>query len=229
MIKENELDLLHYNIKRYGYADLFYIAHLLELREGYVDKFAFKSHPEFKIVQLKLTGIDNAYWEYLNYKEHPLDYHTEEITYWYSDNIKYTEYYTIRNKKQQYVDEFNPQIPSIIYGKKRVFYKDNTLIANYDDLSFILPEYTNVLTYNDNTVEKVLELFNNGELDWKYRKLDEPIYNDSTKFEYVTSNYYILDIANFPRVEKNLISIKEKNAFFVNLQDAYSMYKELIV
>jgi len=229
MINENELDLLHYNIYRYGYADLFYIAHKVELRESYIDELAYKVKPEFKIMQLKLTGIDNAYWEYLNWQEHPLDYHTEEETYWFNDNIKYVEYYTVPNKKQQYVDEFNARVPSIIYGKKRVFYKDNTLVANYNDPSIILPEYTNVLTYNDNTTEKVLELFNAGNLDWKYRKLDEPIYNDSTKFDYVTSNWYILDIENFPRVEKHLISIKQKNAFFTNLKDAYSMYKELII
>ena len=227
MIKEQDLDLLHYNINRYGYSDIFYIAHKIELIESYVDELAYKSKPEFKVMQLKLTGINNAYWEYLNYLEYPLDYHTEEQTFWFNDDIKYIEYYTVPNKKQQYVDEFNARMPSIIYGKKRIFYKDDVLVASYNDPSIILPEYTNVLTYNDNTAERVLELFNNHELDWKYKKLVEPVYNDNIKFDYVTSNWYILDIDNLPRAEKHLISIKQKNAFFVNLKDAFSIYKEL--
>lgn len=228
MFTESDIDYLANDIYNNGYSIIYYIAHMTELREDYIDELAYKSTPKFRILELKLTGIDNAYWELLNYQNHPELYHTEQEDVRLINQDKYTYYYTVPNKKTNYVKDINPRMPSAIYGKKRILYTNNVIKAEYNDPSLVKPIYTNVLKFNGiSNATEILNLFDNGRLDWKYRKLDEPITVDNISFKYVTSDWYILDIENFPRIEKHMINTNKKTAFFINLWEAQSYLIEL--
>ena len=220
MINQTKLEYLVSQIKQYGKTNIFYVASDIEMRETYIDELAYKSDPSFKILELTLTGINNAYWEYLRFKEYPELYHTEEEHVWQDNDTKYVLYYTVPNKERQYINEFNPRIPSAIFGKKRILYKNNTVIADYSDPSPIKPIYTNSLSYNALDANAVKQLLDNGDLDWKYKKLDPEVVINNISFKYVTSDWYIFDIDNFPRIEKHMINVNHKTAFFISNYEA---------
>ena len=216
MLKEYDIDIIHKGIQSLGYHTVYYIAHDVECREGYVDEFAAKSNPKFSILELKVTDIINAYFELLNYKEYPERYHTESLTMWIDQNMKYVKYYTVPNKELSYNNRFNPTMPSIIYGVKRNVYFHGALQDTYNDPSPIKPRYIHEPIYCN---EVAWDKLNNGELNWKYKQIDNSI---------VGTDWYILVVPELHRAEHHLININQKTAFFLNLNDAISYKKELL-
>ena len=228
MITRVNLDELVQTIQSTGEADIFYVAHRIERRRGTVDDFLYKSAADFEILKLKLKGVTNAYFKYLDYLENPNDYHTESEESYIEPGIKHVNYYTVPNAKESYTKDFNPRIPSIIFGRKRKLYNSTgILVADFNDPSFVTPWYTNSLIYWPKTAARVMSDFESGNLDWKYRKLDEAVKVDGVDLWYMTSDYYILDIENFPKVEMPLICVDQQNAYFTNVDDALSCLKQL--
>ena len=129
--------------------------------------------------------------------------------------------------KDQYNKEFTAREPSAIYGRKRMIYKDDVLKMEYNDPSFVRPVYTNILTWGNRSQQDCLNIFNNGGLSWKYVKLDEPMNADNILYNYVTSNYYVLDTPYFPRIEKHMVNVTEKTSFFINKWEAMNYLEEL--
>jgi len=216
MLTEYDIDVIHKGIDTLSYYSLYYIAHDVECREGYIDEVAAKSNPKFSILELNISNVYNAYYEYLKYIEFPERYHTESLTTVIDKTTKYVRYYTVPNDEATYTKPFNPHMPSIIYGVKRNVYMHGELINSYNDPSPVKPVYVHEPLYYGVTA---WEMFNNGELDWKYRQIDDKI---------IGTDWYILEIQNMPRTEHHLINVKQKNAFFMNLEDALSYRKELL-
>ena len=175
MLTEKDIDSLQDTIEHYGSADLYYISHQVERRESYIDEVTYKSIAQFKIQKLKLKGISNAYFEYLNYKSRPDLYFEESEEIIDKNGNKTLYYYVVPKPKQQYTKEFNPRMPSAIYGRQRKIYINDILKYEYVDPSPVKPVYTNVITYNNLDRVKALELLNDGGLAWKYKVLDEPL------------------------------------------------------
>lgn len=228
MVTERDLDLLMQTIQSGSSAYLYYVAHEVELREGYVDELAVKSNPKFRIVKTRVTAVNNALFEYQNYQSHPNNYQTESETTYPDTEHEYVFYYTIPKNQSSYNKPFNPRMPSVIYGTRRHIYRGTTLISQYNDPSPVKEVYTNNITYGDYSHATALSNFNTGKLNWKYKKLSTPVVVDGISFSYLTSDWYILDV-DLPRTEKPLVNIKQKTAYFTSLENAYSYLKELSV
>lgn len=228
MLTQNNIDELAELIRTDGKAPIFYIAHNTELREGYIDEFSYKTVPGYRVLELSLTGITNAYWELLEWQAHPEAYHTEAEEAYLDIDTKYVYHYTVRNKQQNYVNEFNPRMPSAIYGTKRMLYRRNVLVGDYNDPSPIKPIFTNVLQYNGLPNDRVMALFDNHELDWKYRELEEPEKLNGAPHKYITSDWFVFDIANFIRSEKHMVCAGQKTAFFMKDYQAFSYLNSMI-
>ena len=92
MLTQNNLDLLMQNIQAGKKTYIYYVASLVETREGYIEELKYKSVPEYKVVKLNLTNIENAYIELRNYKNHPEQYHVEEEECYYDIYTRYVHY-----------------------------------------------------------------------------------------------------------------------------------------
>ena len=194
MLTEIDLDYLKYYTKSNpNKAYVYYVAHMIEPREGVIDESNYKDISKFKIIKLKVKDINNAYFEYLNYLNNRSNYHIEEEECYYDSTTKYINEYIVPNAKSSYDIEFTSRVPSVIFG----------------------------------IIRKVFDIDTN-ELSWKYKALLDPEICDGLEYQYVTSDWYILDIENFPTVEKPLVNVKQKNAYFMNLEDAYNYLKQLI-
>ena len=230
MLTEKDLDLLMQQIQSGQDTYLYYVAHMIEPREGLMDEHFFKSSSKFKVIKVRITDIQNAYFEYLNYVKNPSNYHVETEESYYDYKSKYIHYYTVPNAKESYDNEFNPRMPSIIYGYRRKF---RDLVKHEDkemsDVSPVKIKYTNALYYGDKNSDEVTDAFTDGKLDWKYKKLNNPELVDGIEFNYITSNWYILDIKNFPTVEKPLINTQQYCSYFRNLVDAFNFLEQLKV
>ena len=153
MLTQANIDALMQQIQNGRKTYIFYIASLVETREGYLEELKFKSVPEYKVVKLEVTNIENAYIELRNYKNHPENYHIEEEECWYDIYTKYVHYYIVPNSQGPYEKDFNPRMPSNIYGFKRILYNRGVLTQDYVDPSPIKEVYTNALQYgNYNTI-----------------------------------------------------------------------------
>lgn len=227
MLTQDNIDQMVTDLRAGRIVTVFYIAHQIELRESYIDELFYKSHSDFRVLPLVVTDVKNAYLEYLNYVNRPEQYHVEQEEVYIDNNVKYVHYYTVKNPKDQYNKEFTAREPSAIYGRKRMIYKDDVLKMEYNDPSFVRPVYTNILTWGNRSQQDCLNIFNNGGLSWKYVKLDEPINADNILYNYVTSNYYVLDTPYFPRIEKHMVNITEKTSFFINKWEAMNYLEEL--
>ena len=119
-------------------------------------------------------------------------------------------------------------MPSIIYGYHRKI-KDRITSEEKDisDVSIISVAYTNSPSYNGYSSQDAKALVDSNILTWKYRKLDHPALVDDIEFNYITSDWYILDIKNFPSVEKPLINVNQYCSYFVNLVDAFNFIEQL--
>lgn len=323
MLNEKDVDELMQNLQKNIKTYIFYVAHMIEPREGVQDEHIYKSSSDFKVIKLRLTNIQNAYFEYLNFITHPEEYHYEIEESYYDWQNSYTNHYVVPNAKSSYEKEFTSRMPSIIYGYRREIYNAATGRAIcINDPSVVLPVYTNLLKYGDESPSEVLSDFNSGKLSWKYRAFkdvrvdkayittgtvnvysqmstngtvrttlsrgddimcskindnwvkiisvidqtptevvpgknrpdrlaaeggyiqiksgstvyvefmnqdvsNEMITSDDIDFKYVTSDWYILDIENFPRVEKPLINVNQYSAYFRDLQDAFNYIEQL--
>jgi len=227
MLKEIDIDTIVNKIREEGYATVYYIAHSTELREGYIDEMAYKSVSDFEILQLKVDEVQNAYWEYQNFIDNPNQYHSEEDLIIVDHDTKYTRNYTVRNALPNYTKEFNPRMPSAIYGRSRKLYRHDVLVGDYNDPSPVKPVYTNAISYLQYDAETVLKMLNANNLDWKYKVLESPVQVDNIKFKYLTSDWYVLNTPNYPRTEKHLICTKHKTAFFLTTWQALNYLDEL--
>jgi hypothetical protein len=227
MITQNELDKIVQRLQNNEEVYLYYAAHCVELREGILDETIYKSVNRFRPIKVKITGVQNAYFELLRFLEHPQDFHTETEEEYYDVNTKYIHYYTVPNTLGPYPKTFTAMMPSIVYGyRRKLYYKDGTS-KEFNDPSPVVPIYTNNPEYGDYTSTTLSSALDNGSLDWKYMKVEDPIEDDGILYYYITSDYYILDIENFPRTEKPLINTKQKCAYFLNLCDCLSYIKQL--
>lgn len=218
------MDLIQYDSPAY----IYYIAHMSEVRQtSSTDKCVYKDISDFKVIKVRVSDIQNAYFEYLNYLNNPDDYHTESEECYYAPDSKYMHYYITKNLDDNYNLDINPRIPSIIYGCKRLIYTINGYTNEVTDPSPIKPIYTNSLEYSNKTKEQVNSDFDNNKLNWKYIKLNSPESVDGVDFNFVTSDWYILTLQNFPTIEKPLININRCNEYFINIDDAFRYIEQL--
>ena len=240
MITQKEVDKIHQDLDNNREVYLYYVAHNIELREQILDEHIYKSKSDFRVIKLKLTDISNAYMEYLNFINNPDQYHeeTEEEYYssgrhlvgdftTYSPYEKYIHYYTVKNEEIDNARPFNSRMPSIIYGHKRKIFNRDGSYNMKNDPSPISLNYTNNPEYGDIPTSDVKDLINNDLLSWKYLRFNIPAVSDGVKYDYGTSDWYILDIENFPRVEKPLINVKQKCAYFLDINEAFEYMYQL--
>lgn len=230
MLTQYDIDTLMQKIQNNEPAYIYYIAHMVEMRESLLEEYSYKSNSDFIVVRLRVNNISNAYFEYLNYLANPNNYHEESETVYYDRQTEHTNFYTVSNDSVTGNDKFfNSRMPSIIYGRRRRIYD---MIEHKEkeisDDSPVKVLYANTLEYGDISGDNALVLYNNGNLDWKYRKLKNPANVDGIDYNYITSNWYILDIKNFPRTEKPLIKINELNAYFTDINLAFNYMEQLL-
>lgn len=226
MLNQYDIDKIHQTIQKDGFCTVYYVAETTELREGFLDESHFKSAQRYKVVEIKVKNIINAYFEYINFKSNESDYHLETDTVYYDRFTKIKHYYTVPNGKESYTKDLNPRMPSAIYGYVQEIIKDGKSILNPAE-TMVKPIFTNVLEYGDLKGNDITEAYNNKQLDWKYLTLDEKAIVDGIEYKYVTSKYYILSLKNFPTVEKPLICIDQKSSFFMNIEDAFNFVDQL--
>lgn len=227
MLNQRNIDTLMSSIQNGFDTYIYYIAHRVECREGAIDEFVYKADADFIVLKLKLKDIRNAYFELQNFKNYPDQYHTESEETYEDEFTKYVRYYNVPNGKDEYSKDFNPRLPSAIYGYRRRLYRSGILVKDYTDDSPVKEVFTNALVYGDLDANKVLDKFNQGKLDWKYKKLEKPVLIDAVVYKYITSDWYILDIENFPRTEMPLINVKQKTAYFMSNTEAQSVKRQL--
>ena len=227
MLKEKDIDTLAIRLQSGIDAFVYYIAHRSECREGYIDEYAYKTNTNFRVLKQKVTGINNAWFEYLKFVSNPENYSTEYEEAYMDEFTKYVYYYNTPNTTPPYQAPMNPRNPSIIYGVRRILYKSGIVVGNYTDPTPIKPKYTNVLTFGSLSSNEIQTKYDNGLLDWKYKTLDNPIVTDGIEFKYLTSDWFILDIENLTRTEKPLINTKQKTAYFMTVDDAMSNLRQL--
>ncbi len=227
MLYQKDIDALAQSLQNGEDVYLYYVAHKIETREGFLDEHIYKSVDSFIPVKVKLLGIQNAYFEYLNYVNHPENFHVEEEEVYYDIFTKYIHYYVVPNSRESYTKTFNSNVPSIIYGVKRKIYRRGELIKDYLDPTPIKVVYTNYLEFLDQRGLELNDMFNSGNLDWKYKKLTNKEKVDGIEFDYITSDWYILDIENFPRTEMPLINTKQYCAYFRELEEAFNYIDQL--
>lgn len=227
MLTQKDIDNLQLKIQNGEKAIVYYVAHAVEMRERSLDEHHYKSISQFRVLEVELENIQNAYFEYLNYKSNPDKYHIEQEVIYYNPSESYVNYYTVPNTVSK-DKEFNPRQPSMIYGIIKETYVDGTLKSTIVDDSPVKVVYTNNLSYGNNTKDETIALFNKGKLDWKYKKLDAPANVDGINFNYITSDWYTFNIVNFPRTELSLINVNDKCAFFMDVCEALSFAEQCI-
>ena len=228
MLTQHDLDILMQEIQENGSAIIYYVAHMIEIREGILDEHVYKSNSQFKVIKLNLTNIYNAYFEYKNYLNNPSNYHEESEESYYDPFTRYINLYTVPNGNNTYTKDFNPRMPSIIYGyRRKINYLTTGTSIIVNDPTPVSVIYTNNLEYGDLNKSQITASFNDHKLDWKYQKLNRKINVDGVEYEYITSDWYILDITNFPKVEKPLINVKQHSAYFTNIESAFNYIEQL--
>lgn len=227
MLTEYDIDKLMQSIQIGKDTYVYYVAHNTECRQGQINEATFKSVPAFRVIKVKIRNITNALFEYYNYLETPTSYHTEIEETYPDSHSKYIFYYVVPNLKESYEKDINPRMPSMIYGYKRICYRGGVIEKDYVDPSPIDEVYTNALSYGDFNANEINIAFESKKLDWKYKKLPESIQVDEVLYGYVTSDWYILDLENFPRVEMPLINVKQKTEFFMTNEEAQYFREQL--
>lgn len=107
-------------------------------------------------------------------------------------------------------------------------YADNEQIKEVKYLSPIKPVYTNNLEFGNMSAFEVDEARKAGKLLWKYRLLSPPADIDGILYKYITSNWYILTLKNYPMIEKPLINTNQYSCYFMDIQDAFRYMEQLI-
>ena len=228
MLSQVDIDLLMQRIQSGEPAYIYYAAHMIEGREtNILDEHSFKDISKFKVVKIQVENIENAYFEYLNYLNNPDNYHLEEEEFYYHPSAKYMQCFITPNGKDNYNKDINPRMPSIIYGNIRKVY-NRDVIKEIHDPSPIKPVYVNLIEYGEKPSPVVVEDVINGNLDWKYMMLEEPAVVDGIEYSFITSDWYILTLKNYPMIEKPLINTKEHSGYFIDIQDAFSYIEQLL-
>ena len=68
MLTQLELDSMQMKIQNGEIPEIYFVAHYVECREGIIDAEQYKSVPRFKVIKIKISEIQNAYFELLNYR-----------------------------------------------------------------------------------------------------------------------------------------------------------------
>ena len=97
MLSQYDLDSLMQTIQADGSVDIYYVAHMIEPREGILDEHIYKSSSKFKVIKVTLTDIYNAFFELLYFLDHTDEYHTEEEDSYYDRFTLYKNLYTVKN------------------------------------------------------------------------------------------------------------------------------------
>ena len=258
MLNQRDIDILKSEIDKYGETTLYYVAHMIEPREGVLDEHEYKSFARFKVLQLTLTDIFNAYFEYMDYMKFLNDpdnsdkkYNVEQEISYYDHLTQHIDMFVVPEyTEESYPLPFNARIPSIVYGYRRQIIDTKTKsireVSDPTPVSFV---YTNNPSYLDKSVDEVKEMIDSGELAWKYihfghieeyqvevlngvfetrtRYVREPAISDGVEYDYLTSDWFILNIKNFPRTELPLICTNQKCAYFRDLNDALNYMDQL--
>jgi hypothetical protein len=228
MLTQNNIDTLKYKIDIGEKAEVYYIAHMIEGREiGTLDEFTYKGISDFKIIKIEIEDIQNAYFEYLNYENNKsTDYHIEEEECYYNpikdsagEYEKYIHKFIVPNGESSYTKDLNARMPSIIYGYTR------TITLNGEEKTITDP--SPVKPVYKQSKEHGFVVDSDYNLDWKYKHLDPAAIVDGIEFDYITSDWYILSLKNYPMIEKPLINVKDHSAYFMNLEDAFSYLEQL--
>lgn len=228
MLSQADIDSLMQTIQSGEPAYVYYAAHMIEGREtDILDEHSYKDVSKFKAVKVQVENIQNAYFEYLNYLNNPDDYHIEEEEFYYHPSAKYMQCFITPNGKDSYDKDINPRIPAIIYGFIRKVY-NRDVIVNVHDPSPVKPVYTNAPEFGNKTSSEVMESLISGKLDWKYMMLDPAAIVDGIEYSYLTSDWYILTLKNYPTIEKPLINVKQHSGYFIDIQDAFRYIEQLI-
>lgn len=229
MLSQTDIDNLMKKIQSGEPAYVYYAAHMIEGREtDILDEHSYKDVSEFKVVKVEVEDIQNAYFEYLNYVNNPNDYHIEEEEFYYHPSAKYMQCFVTPNMKDSYDKDLNARMPSIIYGYIRKVYGLDGAIKEIHDSSPVKEVYTNAPEYGDMTTSEIVSSIISGNLDWKYMALDPPEIVDGIEYSYVTSDWYILSLKNYPMIEKPLINVHQHSGYFIDIQDAFRYIEQLI-
>lgn len=221
MLTIKDIDYLADLINKGYKPSIYYVANLLETREGYLDELIYKSVPKYKVVRINVTKIENAYFELLRCQQNPDAFHIEEEDCFYSPTDRYRHYYIVPNEPESFDKAFNSRMPSIVYGMKKTLYRAGELEQDFVMPSPVKEIYTNALSFMDLSETEAENAYEQGELDWKYYKIPNGGKEiNGLNFKYITSDYYILDIENFPRTEKPLINVNQKTAYFMSNEEA---------
>jgi hypothetical protein len=228
MLTQLDLDEIMQSIQAGKDTYLYYVAHKIEARSGFLQEHKYKSVSDFKVIKVKVTDVQNAYFEYLDYKKNPKNYHVEEELEYYDPVTEYKHYYTVKNGSDKYTKDLNPRIPSIIYGYRRKVYVNNELKQDYADPSPVKEVYTNSPSYGSLTGSSLNSALSNHKLDWKYMTLSNKQIVDGIEYKYLTSDWYILTLDNFPTVEKPLVNVDQYSSYFRTLTEAFYYIDQLI-
>lgn len=229
MLSQTDIDYLMRTIQSGKTAYVYYVVHMIEGREtDILDEHSYKDVSQFKVVKVEIDNIQNAYFEYLNYVNNPDNYHIEEEEFYYHPSAKYMQCFVTPNMIDSYDKDINARMPSIIYGFIRKVYNADNVIKEVHDPSPIKVVYTNALEFGDMETSEIIEAMNSGKLDWKYIKLDSPEIVDGIEYSYITSDWYMLSLKNYPMIEKPLINIHQHSGYFIDIQDAFRYIEQLI-
>ena len=223
MLTQADIDSLMKKIQAGEPAYVYYVAHMIEGREtDILDETSYKNVSEFKAVRVQVENIQNAYFEYLNYVNNPDNYHMEEEEFYYDPSAKYIQCFVTPNGKESYDKDITARMPSIIYGFCRKVYDKEGTFKEVKDPSPVKPIYTNVMEYNGDKIQDIKSV------KWKYMELEAPAIVDGIEYKYITSNWYILDLKNYPKIEKPLINTTYHSAYFLNNVDAFRYIEQLM-
>lgn len=230
MLSQLDIDTLKYKIDNGEQAHVYYVAHMIEGREtNTLDEHSYKSVSDFKVVKIEVEDIQNAYFEYLEYKKDESKYHIEEEECYYypipnseGEYTKYIHHFVVPNGKKTYKKDLNARMPAIIYGYTRKV-NDNIII----DETPVKPIYIHFPEYCTMNRDDAIAAMENKKLNWKYMKLEPAACIDGIEYDYLTSDWYILTLKNYPMVEKPLIIANERSGYFMNIADAFSYIEQL--
>ena len=229
MLTQKDIDNLKLKIQSGETPTLFYVCDYNETRNNNERNAGYKTDHKYKVIEVKIKDIHNAYYEYLNYINNPGDYHMEEEIehYDYMTDHSFIRKYIVKNPEEYYTKDLNPRIPSSIYGERKIYDAADGGKLQYDTPSPINVLYTNKLEYGDLVGNDITAQYNKGNLNWKYMHLEEKAIVDGIEFEYLYTDWYYLETINFPTVEYPLINVRNKKcSYFLTLEEAWEFVKE---
>ena len=195
-------------------VELFFVINENMLSSPYnSDEVSRITNPKAFPVSVKVLGVTNAYVLYMDYVNNPDKYTTMQRTIHIDPLTKYVYYYHVLKSEvsADKVSLLTPAVSPTIFGQEHNIFRGTNAVEHFVDPSPISPIYIQKATAaSESSVGEVDEA-----LDWKYYKLKEPITISGFDYEYVTSNWYQLQI-DFPTVYHPLINVTHKNPFFTS-------------